>query len=1233
MAARGGAHARSEKTAETRGPTSETESIMNWCKRDAGRGYPERRFVACGLALLAGLASRAAAQDFGHEGPSFSGATAGPTQSKPESKLWFHDGTWWGSLWSTGGQAFHIHRLDQRTHVWADTGVPIDFGPMSKADALLDGDRLYIGSHRFSSLGGASGHPILFLRYGYDALAGSYALDPGFPVTIGSFSAESLVIDKDSTGTVWAAWVQGLRVVTCHSVGGDDLVWTAPAVLPGSDTDLTTDEVCSLIHFGGNQIGVMWSDQALNLFRFAVHQDGDPDDAWSLETPLSAESDDHINLATDAAGRVFAVVKNAANETKLLVRDAGDWSSFLVSTGIDRFTRPMVLLDEERRKIHVFASGQDNGLIHEKTASLDDIAFAPGTGTVVIRDASLPDVNDATSTKQNVDGSTGLVVLASHESTGQYWHHSVAPDALLVASFSATPLAGRAPLLVQFTDTSTGTPTSWSWDFGDGSASSAQHPSHVYADPGTYSVRLTVGGATPPGDQDEETWSDLVTVAPLLPTQVFSVLADARVNEANPGSNTGAAADLRVRFGAGTSYASYLRFDLASLSGPVASATLRLFCTDGSPVGGLVFPTTDAWNETTITWNNRPAATGGQIASIGSVLPNTWAECDVTAAIGAPGVVSFLLTSTSSNSAFYSSREGASSPELVIEIEPVQPLVAEFSASPTSGMAPLSVAFTDLSSGDPTSWSWDFGDGSGSTDQSPVHVYDSAGSFTVGLTISAPGGLAVETKGEYVFVTAPPAPEAAFDAAPTSGTLPLTVAFTDTSSGDVTAWLWDFGDGTWSSQTNPTHVYTSPGSFGVTLTVTGPGGSDAATKSALVSVLAPIHTLLPVADARVNQASPSTNNGSAPALRVLSGSGSSSHAYLRFDLSGLGGPVTSARLRLYCTDASNVGGLLFPTSSSWAENTITWNNKPAASGPQFGAIGAVLLNAWVEVDVTSAVTGSGQVAFLLTSTSTNSATYSSREGANPPQLVVETGMPQPPVADFSASPTAGTAPLSVAFTDGSGGGPTSWSWDFGDGTSSSVQNPLHVYAGAGNFTVTLTASNAQGSSVLQRTDLVSVTAPPPSQTLLPVADARVNQASPGTNGGKVTPLRVSFATGGSFQSYLRFDLSGLSAPPTSAKLRLFCTDGSPIGGALFPTSSSWSETTLTWNNKPAASGAQIAALGTVTTGAWVEVDVTSAIGAPGPVSFLLTSSSSNSALYSSREGAEPPQLVVETGTP
>jgi PKD repeat protein len=145
-------------------------------------------------------------------------------------------------------------------------------------------------------------------------------------------------------------------------------------------------------------------------------------------------------------------------------------------------------------------SGQSGGSIYEKTAPLADIAFPTGRGTAVLTDASSPDLNNATSTKQNVSSATGLVVLATNDSTRRYWTHydplggpspPPGPESP-VASFSLAPTSGPAPLDVAFTDTSTGAPTSWTWSFGDGATSTAANPTHRYATPGTYDVSLTV---------------------------------------------------------------------------------------------------------------------------------------------------------------------------------------------------------------------------------------------------------------------------------------------------------------------------------------------------------------------------------------------------------------------------------------------------------------------------------------------------------------------------------------------------------------------------------------------------------------------------------------------------------------------------------------------------------------------------------------------------------------------
>jgi PKD repeat protein len=127
---------------------------------------------------------------------------------------------------------------------------------------------------------------------------------------------------------------------------------------------------------------------------------------------------------------------------------------------------------------------------------MDNPVFGPGRGTPVIQDGASANINDVTTTKQAVNSSTGIVVMASNDVTKRYWYSDrplgPAPvPAAPVAAFTASPTSGPAPLPVTFTDTSTGSPTSWSWTFGDGGTSTSQSPSHQYAAAGTYTATLT----------------------------------------------------------------------------------------------------------------------------------------------------------------------------------------------------------------------------------------------------------------------------------------------------------------------------------------------------------------------------------------------------------------------------------------------------------------------------------------------------------------------------------------------------------------------------------------------------------------------------------------------------------------------------------------------------------------------------------------------------------------------
>ncbi|MDH3890241.1 MAG: PKD domain-containing protein [candidate division Zixibacteria bacterium] len=166
---------------------------------------------------------------------------------------------------------------------------------------------------------------------------------------------------------------------------------------------------------------------------------------------------------------------------------------------------------------------------------------------------------------------------------------------------------------------------------------------------------------------------------------------------------------------------------------------------------------------------------------------------------------------------------------------PPPPPVAAFVGSPTSGTEPLTVNFTDQSTGSITDWSWTFGDGGSSTSQNPSYEYTSAGTYDVTLTVTGPGGSDGETKNGYITVNPCVAPTADFSGSPTSGTEPLDVSFTDLSTG-ATSWSWTFGDGGNSTQQNPNYTYDTAGTYTVTLTATNACGSDVNTKVDYITV-------------------------------------------------------------------------------------------------------------------------------------------------------------------------------------------------------------------------------------------------------------------------------------------------------------------------------------------------------------------------------------------------------------
>jgi calcineurin-like phosphoesterase family protein len=172
-------------------------------------------------------------------------------------------------------------------------------------------------------------------------------------------------------------------------------------------------------------------------------------------------------------------------------------------------------------------------------------------------------------------------------------------------------------------------------------------------------------------------------------------------------------------------------------------------------------------------------------------------------------------------------------------------------------------------------------------------------------------------------------------------------------------------------------------------------------------------SFLPVADSDVSSSSPTKNYGSTTTLRVrLPSSGTTYRSLLRFAVSGLAGPVTRIRLRLYVTDPTTAGGTVFKTGTSWTEAGVTWKTQPGVVGAALASFPSTTTATWTSVDLpTSLIPGDGAYGLAIFGTTSNQAGYASRQGANPPQLVIDTLVPTPtPSATPSPTPTPTPTP-------------------------------------------------------------------------------------------------------------------------------------------------------------------------------------------------------------------------------
>lgn len=395
-------------------------------------------------------------------------------------------------------------------------------------------------------------------------------------------------------------------------------------------------------------------------------------------------------------------------------------------------------------------------------------------------------------------------------------------------------------------------------------------------------------------------------------------------------------------------------------------------------------------------------------------------------------------------------------------VEPPPIPVPDFTFS-ASG---LSVLFTDTSTGSPTSYRWNFGDGTESTERNPMHTYPTAGSYAVTLVVRNGGGEANVRK--FVEVSLGTAPTAAFSFE-VSG---AQVNFVDKSTGNPTSWTWTFGDGTSSTVRNPVKAYPDAGSYTVTLTASNAAGSNSTSQVVVISPgTKPTSVFTFTASGRqVNFVDQSTGNPSSWFWDFGDGTTSTTRNPVKtyaaagsytvtLTVANAAGSHASSQVVVIAAGTPPVAKFEFAVNQRVVNFLDKSTGSPTSWSWSFGDGGS-------STQQNPVYTYSAPGNYTVTLTVTNAA------GSSSTNQVVTIATGAAPQANF----TYGQSGMQVNFLDRSTGSPTSWTWEFGDGTFSSDQNPVKVYANPGTYTVVLTAANSAGFT---RASSV-VTVPPPS---------------------------------------------------------------------------------------------------------------------------------------------------------
>jgi len=665
-------------------------------------------------------------------------------------------------------------------------------------------------------------------------------------------------------------------------------------------------------------------------------------------------------------------------------------------------------------------------------------------------------------------------------------------NAAPVASASASPNPSVEGGVVSFTGTFTDADPNdthtFLWSFGDGGTSTAQNPTHTYADDSGangYPVTFTVtdsAGAT-------STTALAQTVNNAAP--VVSVGANLSVTENTPLSFSGSFTDAGTSdthtflwdFGDGTSNATTLTpshtytavgtytvtLTVTDDDGGVGSDTLTVSVANGAPSASIQGPTSaDEGDVLSFTGSFVDSGSGHTFLwSFGDGTTATTQNATHTYADDGTFAVTFTVTDSAGLAG------SASSSVVVANVAPVAAAGANQNGSEGSPLS-FTAGATDAGTADTFTYLWNFGDGATSTQQNPSHTWVDDGAYTVTLTVTDDDGdSGSDTLTATIANVAPVANAGANQSGDEGDVLSFTGSATDAGTADTFTYLWDFGDNTTSTQQNPTHAYADDGAFTVTLTVTDDDGATATD-----TATATISNALPVVSAGAAQGG---GEGSA-----LTFSGSFSDA-------------GSADTHTYLWDFGDGA-----TSSS----SLTPSHTYADNGTYT-----------VTLTVTDDDSGVG--------TASTTANVSNL----PPSI---SSMTVPATAD-----EGDVLSMSAAVTDPSSvdAAALTYLWDFGDTGTSTLAGPSHAYADDGTFTVTLTVTDPQGASATSTAQTVVSNVAPAitsSPVLFGLENTQYTYAAVASDPGTADVLTWTLAAGA--PAWLSLSATGVlsGTPPTGA---------------------------------------------------------------------------------------------------